>query len=98
VVGSCVARAAKENAGIRGFATLLYECTVRGLPDPKLICLLCGSYVLKPEFRTKLRDRFMLSKAAVPAAVSGAESATASPMFRAADGVSSNGSDLRKIG
>jgi glycosyltransferase involved in cell wall biosynthesis len=98
VVGSCVARAAKENAGIRGFATLLYECAVRGLPDPKLICLLCGSFLLKPEFRTKLRDRFMLSRVASPAVVSGAESATANPMFRAEDGVSTPLPNLRKIG
>ena len=66
VVGSCAARAAKEHAGLKGFATLLYECTIRGLPSPKLLCLLCGSYLLKPQFRTRLRDRYMLRKVAAP--------------------------------
>jgi glycosyltransferase involved in cell wall biosynthesis len=71
VVGSCVARAAKEHAGLKGFITLLYECTISGLPTPKLICILCGSYILKPALRTKLRDRYMLSQLARPVAVLG---------------------------
>jgi glycosyltransferase involved in cell wall biosynthesis len=98
VVGSCVARAANEHAGIKGFATLLYESTIRGSPTPKLICLLCGSYLLKAEVRTKLRDRYMLRRVAGPAVVTDARSTNADLMLRAGDGVSSNGSDLRKIG
>ena len=98
VVGSCVARAAKEGAGMKGLATLLYECTIRGRPTPKLLLLLCGSYLLKPEFRTKLRDRFMLSRVAGPAVLSGVESASANPMFRTEDGVSTPLPNLRKIG
>jgi Glycosyl transferase family 2 len=93
VVGSCAARAAKEHAGIKGLATLLYECTIRGLPTPKLICLLCGSYLLKPEFRTRLRDRYMLSTAAGPTVMSGAEIVNGAP-----DGLNASRSDLRKIG
>jgi glycosyltransferase involved in cell wall biosynthesis len=93
VVGSCAARAAKERAGVKGLATLLYECTIRGLADPKLICLLCGSYLLKPEFRIRLRDRYMLSKVVAPAAMSGGESVGGAP----GDSNASR-SDLRKIG
>lgn len=93
VVGSCAARAAKEGAGIKGFATLLYECAVKGMPTPKLICLLCGSYFLKPAFRTRLRDRYMLSKAAGPAVMSGVEIVSEGP-----GGLNVPVSDLRKIG
>jgi glycosyltransferase involved in cell wall biosynthesis len=98
VVGSCVARAAKENAGIKGFATLLYESTIRGSPTPKLICLLFGSYLLKPEFRTKLRDRFMLRSAAGPVILSGVSAASSDLMPPAQDAVSGARSRLRKIG
>jgi glycosyltransferase involved in cell wall biosynthesis len=85
VVGSCVARAATQDAGMKGLATLLYECTIKGRPTPKLICLLCGSYLLKPGFRTKLRDRYMLSKVPGPVVMGG---------IQAEDGLT----DLRKIG
>jgi glycosyltransferase involved in cell wall biosynthesis len=93
VVGSCAARAAKEGAGIKGLMMLLYECTIKGLPTPKLICLLCGSYLLRPEFRTRLRDRYMLSKAAGSTVMSGVEIVSGDPAS-----LNASRSDLRKIG
>jgi Glycosyl transferase family 2 len=98
VVGSCAARAAKEHAGIRGLVTLLYECTIKGLPTPKLICLLCGSYLLKPEFRTRLRDRYMLRKLAGPVASNGVGTANADLMSPVEGVASSTRSNLRRIG
>ena len=98
VVGSCVARAAKENAGIKGFVTLFYECMINGSPTPKLLFLLCGSYLLKPEFRTKLRDRFMLSNVVGPISVSGVQDGSADAVFQTENATPIPHSGLRKIG
>jgi hypothetical protein len=62
IVGSCVGPAVQDKAGVRGFSRLLYEFAVVGSPTPKLLLLLCGTYVLRPALRKKLRDRFLLRR------------------------------------
>ena len=65
IVGSCVGRAVQDGAGLRGFGRLLYECLVLGSATPQLLLLLCGTYVLRPTLRKKLRDRFLLRRGQV---------------------------------
>lgn len=62
VVGSCVARAAEDGAGLRGFATLFHEAAVVGSPTPRLLALLFGIYLLPPSFRKRCRDLLFLKK------------------------------------
>jgi glycosyltransferase involved in cell wall biosynthesis len=63
IVGSCAGPAAQDRAGLRGFNCLLYECAVVGSPTPQLLLILCGTYLLGPGLRKKLRDRFLLRRA-----------------------------------
>ncbi len=63
IVGSCVGAAVQVKAGIRGFSRLLYECAVVCSPTPQLLLLLCGSYLLRPSVRKKLRDLVFLRRA-----------------------------------
>jgi glycosyltransferase involved in cell wall biosynthesis len=63
IVGSCVGPAVQGRAGIRGFGRLFYECAIVGSPTPKLLILLIGTYLLRPDVRKKLRDRFLLQRA-----------------------------------
>lgn len=65
VVGSCAGPAAQDRAGARGLATLLYESVFVGSPTPNLLILLLGTYLLRPAWRKKLRDRIFLRRAAV---------------------------------
>jgi GT2 family glycosyltransferase len=60
IVGSCVGRAVEEKAGVRGFGRLCYEFAIVGSPTFQLALLLVGSYLLRPAFRKRLRDRFLL--------------------------------------
>jgi glycosyltransferase involved in cell wall biosynthesis len=62
IVGSCVARAVQDGAGLRGFGRLFYECAIVGSPTPQLLLLLCGTYALRPSLRKKLRDRLLLRR------------------------------------
>ncbi len=66
IVGSCAGPAAQDRAGLSGFNRLLYECAVVGSPTPQLLFMLCGTYLLRPGLRKKLRDRFFLRRASVP--------------------------------
>jgi glycosyltransferase involved in cell wall biosynthesis len=63
IVGSCVGAAVQERAGWRGFGRLFYECAIVGSPTPRLLLLLCGTYLLRPASRRKMRDRFLLQRA-----------------------------------
>lgn len=63
IVGSCVGPAVQAEAGARGFGRLFYECAIVGSPTPPLLMLLLGTYLLRPAFRKKLRDRFLLRRA-----------------------------------
>jgi glycosyltransferase involved in cell wall biosynthesis len=65
IVGSCAGPAAQDRAGLRGFGRLLYECAVVGSPTPQLLLMLCGTYLLRPGLRKRLRDRFLLRRADV---------------------------------
>jgi glycosyltransferase involved in cell wall biosynthesis len=67
IVGSCVGAAVQDGAGLRGFARLFYECVFVGSPTPQLLAFLCGTWLLRPQWRKKLRDSFFLKHAAVPA-------------------------------
>jgi glycosyltransferase involved in cell wall biosynthesis len=62
VVGSCVARAVEDGAGIRGLARLFYETAFHGSATPRLIALLLGSYLLTPTLRKRVRDTVFLKK------------------------------------
>jgi glycosyltransferase involved in cell wall biosynthesis len=62
IVGSCVGPAVQDKAGIAGFIRLLYECAIVGSPTTGLLVILCGTYVLRPAWRKKLRDRFFLRR------------------------------------
>lgn len=63
IVGSCVGPAVHDEAGVRGFCRLFYECAIVGSPTPQLLMLLLGTYLLRPALRKKLRDRFLLRRA-----------------------------------
>jgi glycosyltransferase involved in cell wall biosynthesis len=65
IVGSCAGPAVQDRAGLPGFTRLLYECVVVGSPTPHLLMMLCGTYLLRPALRKKLRDRFLLRRAPV---------------------------------
>jgi hypothetical protein len=77
IVGSCAGPAAQDRAGLRGFNRLLYECAVVGSPTPQLLLMLCGTYLLRPALRKKLRDRFLLRRASVPVTASQPSQSTA---------------------
>ena len=62
IVGSCVGAAVQDRAGVRGFSRLFYECAIVGSPTPQLMLLLCGTFLLRPALRKKLRDRFLLRR------------------------------------
>jgi hypothetical protein len=66
IVGSCVGPAVQDNAGVRGFGRLFNECAIVGSPTPQLLLMLCGTYLLRPALRKKLRDRFFLRRANIP--------------------------------
>ena len=66
IVGSCVGPAVLDEAGMRGFGRLFYECAIVGSPTPQLLMLLLGTYVLRPSLRKKLRDRFLLRRVKLP--------------------------------
>jgi glycosyltransferase involved in cell wall biosynthesis len=68
IVGSCVGPAVQNRAGLRGFVRLFYECVVLGSPTPKLLVLLLGTYLLRPGFRKKLRDRYFLRRVQIQVA------------------------------
>ncbi len=68
IVGSCVGRAVQDNAGMRGFGRLFYECAIVGSPTPQLLVLLFGTYALRPGLRKKLRDRLLLKRVMRPLA------------------------------
>ena len=63
IVGSCVGAAVQDSAGARGFSRLFYECVIVGSPTPELLLLLCGTYLLRPALRKKLRDLMLLRRA-----------------------------------
>lgn len=63
IVGSCAGAAAEDRAGARAFSRLFYECAVVGSPTPQLLPLLCGTFLLSPVLRRKLRDTFLLRRA-----------------------------------
>ena len=65
IVGSCVGAAVQDRAGTRGFSRLFYECAIVGSPTPQLLLLLCGSYLLWPGLRKKLRDLVLLQRARI---------------------------------
>jgi glycosyltransferase involved in cell wall biosynthesis len=67
IVGSCVGAAVQDHVGVRGFARLFYECAFVGSPTLPLLALLCGTYLLRPAWRKKLRDSVFLRHAAIPA-------------------------------
>lgn len=62
ILGTCVGRAVEDGAGWKGFATLLKEAVIVGSATPYLVTLLCGAYVLSPEHRKQLRNKFFLAK------------------------------------
>jgi glycosyltransferase involved in cell wall biosynthesis len=62
IVGSCAGAAVQDRAGVRGFSSLFYECSIVGSPTPQLMLLLCGTFLLRPALRKKLRDRFLLRR------------------------------------
>jgi glycosyltransferase involved in cell wall biosynthesis len=67
IVGSCAGAAAQDRAGARAFSRLFYECAVVGSPSPELLPLLCGTFLVSPALRKKLRDYFLLRRANLPA-------------------------------
>jgi glycosyl transferase family 2 len=68
IVGSCIGTALRDHAGVRGFSRLFYECAIVGSPTPELLMLLCGSFLLRPAFRKKLRDLLLLRRANIQVA------------------------------
>jgi glycosyltransferase involved in cell wall biosynthesis len=62
VVGTCVGRAVQEGAGLEGFRTLFFETCINGSPTPHLVLLLCLGFLVSPEQRKRLRDKFFLAK------------------------------------
>jgi len=66
IVGSCAGAAVQDRAGARAFSRLFYECAVVGSPTPQLLPLLCGTFLLSPSLRKKLRDLLLLRRANLP--------------------------------
>lgn len=66
IVGSCAAAAAQDHAGARGFSRLFYECAAVGSPTLQLLLLLCGTFLLSPYLRKKLRDLLLLRRPNIP--------------------------------
>jgi glycosyltransferase involved in cell wall biosynthesis len=62
VVGSCVARAVEDGAGIKGLSRLLYEAVFVGSATPRLVALLLGAYLVPARLRKRLRDILFLKK------------------------------------
>ena len=62
IVGSCAGSAVQQRGGLKAFARLMYECAVVGSPSPRLLAILCTTFLLTPESRRYIRDRFLLRR------------------------------------
>jgi glycosyltransferase involved in cell wall biosynthesis len=60
IVGSCAGPAVRDKAGMRGLARLLWECVVRGSSNPLNLALLFGTFLVTPDMRRTLRDKWFL--------------------------------------
>jgi glycosyltransferase involved in cell wall biosynthesis len=60
IVGSCAGPAVRDQAGVRGLFRLLWECIYRGYPTPVNIALLFGTFLVTPDARRTLRDKWFL--------------------------------------
>jgi glycosyltransferase involved in cell wall biosynthesis len=61
IVGSCAGPAVRDQAGVRGLFQLFWECVFRGSPTPGNIALLFGMFLITPNARRTLRDKWFLA-------------------------------------
>ena len=62
IVGSCAGSAVQQKGGARAFFRLMHHSAILGSPSPRLIAILCTTFLLTPRLRRYIRDTFILRR------------------------------------